>query len=269
MNIIKKFLIITSLCFVSLPSIASEWKKSIYEKEEMFPLPYQLFIPDDTTSKLPLVIYLHGYGEGGTDNLVQIYPGAAMGASWFSAKPQDIQQAYILAPQTVSDIGWGKDEGSWEKDYIMGSIEKRENPPLTQPMESLFALIDEVAATYPIDHTRIYIVGISMGGQGVWNAVLHRPDFFAAAIPICGYGDYVQFADRLTSLPIWAFHGNRDNIVDVQTTRAMVNAIHQAGGSSALLRYTEVEGGGHIDAWTYAHKDLSMWHWLLQHQKIN
>ncbi len=265
----KRFLIIIGLCGIALTSFAGEWKKSIYEKEEMFTLPYQLFIPDDTETKLPLVIYLHGYGEGGTDNLVQTYPGAAMGASWFSAKAQDIQQAYILAPQTISEIGWGKDEGSWEKNYIMGSIEKRENPPLTKPMESFFALLDEITASYPIDPARIYIVGISMGGQGVWNAILHKPELFAAAIPICGYGDYVQFANRLVKLPIWAFHGDNDDIVDVQATRAMVDAIHQAGGTSALLRYTEVQDGGHVEAWTEAHKDLSIWHWLLQHQKSN
>jgi predicted peptidase len=96
-------------------------------------------------------------------------------------------------------------------------------------VKTLLATLDE----HPVDRSRIYLTGLSMGGYGSWDLAVRHPDWFAAIAPICGGGD-VDLAHRLALTPLWAYHGDADTAVPVKRSRDMVGAIRHAGG---LPRY--------------------------------
>jgi predicted peptidase len=120
-------------------------------------------------------------------------------------------------------------------------------------------LIDELVAKYPIDKTRIYITGLSMGGFGTWDLICRYPGVFAAAVPICGGGD-IKKAALLKNTPIWVFHGSIDNVVKVVLSRNMVNAIKASGGKP---KYTEYKGIGH-NSWEKAYQEKGLLEWLFR-----
>ena len=113
-----------------------------------------------------------------------------------------------------------------------------------------------------VDTNRIYVMGLSMGGYGTWDAIHRRPDFFAAAVPICGGGDKSN-AKKLAHLPIWAWHGEKDNVIKPTKSRDMIDAITKAGGSP---KYSEIKGRGH-NSWVDCWKSQQMWTWLYSQRK--
>jgi predicted peptidase len=119
-------------------------------------------------------------------------------------------------------------------------------------------LVDKIVAEEPVDTKRIYVIGMSMGGYGTWEAIQRWPDFFAAAVPICGGGDVTQ-AGKLTSLPIWAWHGEADDQISVEKTRAMIDAIVAAGGHPKVTYLPKV---GH-NSWSKAFADRQVVDWML------
>ena len=236
-------------------SVKGEWSKKTFENNG-FTLPYQIYTPKDTKNKkLPLVIYLHGTGEAGTDNEAQMYKGKNIGPDYFSSPEiQGIQAAYVLAPQTPKDMRWAS---TTLDEYDLSTT------PVTPSMEALLKLIDEVSKKYPIDTDRIYIAGLSRGGQGTWNAALLKPEKFAAVVPIAGSGG-VKDAGKLSKTAIWVFHGDEDEVTKVNYSRNMVFAIIKAGSTPDLLRYTEIRGGNHEASWLTAHKNSDLYSWMIQ-----
>src|SRR5690606_23701288 len=99
--------------------------------------------------------------------------------------------------------------------------------------DAIMALLDELIATYEVDASRIYLTGLSMGGWGTWNLAITNPSRFAAIVPICG-GEKPAKASALKDVPIWAFHGAKDEVVPVSESEAMVNAINEIGGNAKL-----------------------------------
>lgn len=237
---------------------AAEWEKGAYNYND-FSLPYQLYTPSgEIEESLPLVVVLHGSYEAGTDNEHHMLKGSNIGPDYFARKKiQDIQKAYILAPQTPVDIRWASTEIA-PYDF--------DNTPITVSMEALLKLINELKIKDQIDSSRIYLIGLSRGGQGVWNAAMHSPDLFAAIVPISGSAS-PKHGHLLKDQYIWAFHGDKDEITNVEYTRDMVDAILKQGGSTSKIRYTEIEGGDHADSWLTAYSGTDIWHWMLKHQK--
>jgi len=143
------------------------------------------------------------------------------------------------------------------------------NPPKTLadlkscPPEALgigarlaFEVVDSLLAELPIDRTRIYVTGHSMGGAGTWHMIAHRPRFFAAAVPVCGH-PLPETAPLVKDVPIWNFHGATDDVEPVETSRVMIEAIRKAGGRP---RHTEYPGVGHtVFAWAYTEPALVEW----------
>jgi predicted peptidase len=111
-------------------------------------------------------------------------------------------------------------------------------------------MLDDVMGSYPVDHRRIYLTGYSMGGYGSWYLAARRPALFAAVVPCCGGGD-VTSAERLVGIPFWAVHGDEDDIIPVDATREMIDAIRRLGGDP---RYSELQGVGH-GCWTQTYSD--------------
>ena len=95
-----------------------------------------------------------------------------------------------------------------------------------------------------------------MGGSGTWDFITRHPGIVAAAIPVTGVGDPSR-AGVIANLPIWAFHGTRDEISPIENARAMQRALSALGGKA---RFTEYEGVGH-DSWsrTYSERDTFVW----------
>jgi len=206
-------------------------------------LPYRLFIPDENARKapLPLVLYLHGSGGIGTDNLKQISAGNSTGTHvWTTAEAQRKHPAFVLVPQLPEDREW-----------------KAPKPAAWSPFnETVLQIVAVVSREFAIDADRIYVTGQSLGGYGTWDIIAKHPDVFAAAVPLCGGGD----ASRIVAarrMPIWAFHGAKDEAVPVTESRELVTALKRVGSP---VKYTEYNGVGH-DVWTraYADKDLADW----------
>ncbi len=123
-------------------------------------------------------------------------------------------------------------------------------------------LVEEVAFSDYCDNRRLYAVGASMGGYATWQIAMSMPSYFAAILPICGGGMYWN-AERLKHIPVWAFHGDRDPLVDVGESRHMVEAVKACGGDARL---TVVPNCGH-EAWVTAYSDPTVFEWLLSHSK--
>jgi predicted peptidase len=210
-------------------------------------MPYRLFTPTgyDQQRKYPLVVWLHGAGGAGRDNLRQISGDQIPGTrTWTRPENQAKYPAFVLAPQSP---------GRWAE---LG------DDTLSAPLLLVVEIVDLLKSQLSIDPQRIYVAGQSDGGFGVWDVIIKRSELFAAAIPVCGGGDPTRAA-RVARMPIWAFHGDADETIPVTASRQMVQAVTKAGGSP---RYTEYKGMGH-DVWTRAFAEPGLVDWLFaQHR---
>jgi predicted peptidase len=129
-------------------------------------------------------------------------------------------------------------------------------------MDIVLDLMDDFIASNPVDPDRVYVTGPSMGGFGTWDAIQRRPERFAAAVPVCGGGD-ATLAKQIARVPVWAFHGARDPVVNPKRSRDMIAALKAAG---AKPRYTEYENVAH-SAWIPAYADDEMFKWLFSQRR--
>lgn len=205
-------------------------------------LPYLLYLPPDykpdSVQKWPLILFLHGAGERGDDlELVKKH-----GIPKVVEERQDFP-FIAVAPQCP--------EGEWwqEKTRILS------------------ALLDEVMAAYAVDPDRIYLTGLSMGGYGTWSLATAYPERFAALAPICGGGlSIVGFPERacvLKEIPIWVFHGARDEVVRIEESEKLVTALKACDGNVRFTVYPEAEH----DSWTETYDNPELYEWLLQQHR--
>lgn len=244
----------TILVFVLLSLISPQQLRTIEQREKILTpkvfrtLPYRLFIPlhYDQKKKYPLVVYLHGGGGRGNDNLKQIDGGNGYLIDFFTSdKTQEQYPSFVVAPQSPGE-GW---------------IEQDSITP-TRYLPLVYDLISELERTYSIDAARIYVAGQSMGGFGTFAIISEHPSTFAAGVALCGGGDQTKVA-RLTNVPIWVFHGAKDESVDVERSRTIVAAIKSAGGK---VRYTEYPDTGHI-IWPMVVKETELLPWLFTQRR--
>jgi predicted peptidase len=211
-------------------------------------LKYRLMKPADfdPNESYPLVIFLHGAGERGDDNSIQLKHGMSE-----FCKPAVRQKypCYVLAPQCPKNQRWA--DVDWSQDQV--ALPENVSPSMKLVLEVVDRMLEDAA----VDKNRIYITGLSMGGYGTWDALYRRPKFFAAALPICGGAD-PQTAERIKDIPVWCFHGGDDKVVSVEFSRVMMAALKNAGGSP---KYTEYEGVGH-DSWTATYSNPEIFEWL-------
>lgn len=199
---------------------------------------YLLFLPKDygkTDQKWPLLLFLHGAGESGTDlNKVKVHGPPKL----VEEKPENFP-FIVVSPQADGP-----------SPYV-----DRWNPKL------LAELVDHIAATQAVDTDRIYVTGLSMGGYGTIRLVANYPDKFAAALPVCG-GGWNNYADALAKVPMWFVHGDADTAVPVEYSLTLVKAIRAKGGQPRL---TILENVGH-DSWTSTYANPDFYTWLLSHR---
>jgi len=206
-------------------------------------MPYRLFIPRgyDAQKNYPLILWLHGGGGRGTDNVKQISEGNASGSHiWTTPANQATHPSFVLAPQCPEGEMWT-------------SIDTAKS---TDQLKLVLELLVAIQKEFSIDLNRLYVAGQSMGGLGTWSLISEHPGIFAAAIPVCGGGDET-LAPRLVKTAVWAFHGALDQSISANRSRQMVAAIRKADGSP---RYTEYPDLGH-NSWdrAFAEPDLLPW----------
>jgi predicted peptidase len=216
-----------------LPAGQSPQKPEKLDTQIRVTLDYLIYLPPDYGQKnnWPLLLFLHGAGERGSDlDLVKKHG---------PPKLIDRGNAFpfiVVSPQCPKGRAW-------------------------QPME-LTALLDDVIAKYKVDQDRICVTGLSMGGFGTWALAAYSPNRFAAIVPICGGGEPF-WAKRLAHLPVWVFHGAKDPGVPLRRSQEMVDALKKAGGNVKFTVYPEA---GH-DAWTATYDNPKVYEWLLQQKR--
>jgi len=199
-------------------------------------LPYLLYLPEDYNQKKSFgcILFLHGAGERG-DELKKLKKIALP-----KILEKNKQFSFIvISPQCP--------EGAWWTDYN----------------EMLIQLLDHVIQNYKVEESKIYLTGLSMGGFGSWSLACQFPEQFAAVAPICGGGEPDTARRKLKNMPVWAFHGKKDQAVPLYRSQEMVNAINEAGGNAKLTIYTDADH----DAWTAAYNDQNLYEWFLKHKR--
>jgi predicted peptidase len=199
---------------------------------------YLLFLPEDygrEKKSWPLMLFLHGAGERGSDiEKVKVH-----------GPPKIVQTKkdfpfIVVSPQCPEDEWW------------------------TDKTEMLINLFDDIVARYDVDTERIYLTGLSMGGYGSWALASKYPDRFAAVVPICGGGDPI-LARTLKDVPIWAFHGAKDSVVPVEESKRLVEAVNARGGNAKLTIYPDANH----DSWTETYNNPKLYDWLLEHRRMS
>jgi predicted peptidase len=217
-------------------------------------LNYRLLTPEgydaNATATYPLILFLHGAGERGTDNKAQL----KWGGKQLAIDLQAAGKCFVVAPQCPPGKQWVNTP--WAKgSYSTAKV------PISDELKMAIEAVEKSAADFKIDKSRIYVMGLSMGGFGTWDAIARRPDLFAAAVPICGGGD-PSIAGTLKSVRIWTFHGDADTAVPVAGTREMAEALKKAGRTDADFVYTEYPKVGH-NCWSKAWETKGLWEWIL------
>jgi predicted peptidase len=240
------------------PSLAKAFAPHVHLSRNGERMPYRLFSPAGLVPgrTYPLVVFLHGAGGSGTDNAKQLEGGNVFGALvWTLPANQARHPAFVVAPQ--SDWNWPctivdpKNPPKKASDIVLC-------PPgaLGIGARLAFEVIDHLLASLPIDHARVYVTGHSMGGAGTWHMIAQRPSLFAAAVPVCGRG-HPETAPRIKDVPIWNFHGARDDIEPIASSRAMIDALREAGARPRHTEYPEL--GHNAFAWAYTEPALVEW----------
>ena len=216
-------------------------------------LPRRSYVPPEAANgPRPLILFLHGGGESGSNNTAQVNGNIDNLLS--EAKRRG---AYLYAPQTNS---------SWGDMITNGRV---------------MSMVDRAIFEQSINTNRLYVTGLSRGGGGAWNFLSSYGDRFAAGVPICGIAPMTGFLSaNLLDEPIWAFHARDDATVNVSNSRNRINGILAAAGQTPPeypgsgdfqfdaatldLHYTEYASGGH-GIWPRVYATPAMYDWLFAH----
>jgi predicted peptidase len=221
-------------------------------------LPYRLYIPRgyDPKNKYPLVVFFHGSGGRGTDNVKQLTDQTAP-LVFVRPENQAKWPVVMLAPQCPPgqqwvDMPWGAPTGKG----------KQPAAP-TWPMAAAIALVDQVSVDYPaVDARQIHVTGMSMGGYGTWDAAIRNPAKWKSAVIVCGGYDETTVAPIIGAhLPVWAFHAADDPTVPIARSRQMIAALRARGGTPKYTEYPASEHHGHF-SWRPAYSDPELLPWM-------
>ncbi|HXG47861.1 MAG TPA: prolyl oligopeptidase family serine peptidase [Methylomirabilota bacterium] len=247
---VLRFLLV--LAVASGPALAAASDPDLMQHRKSFQrkltqkvhLDYLLDLPEGYqprgARRWPLLLFLHGAGERGT-NLAKV---ATHGPPLLAKQGRSFP-FIVVSPQCPAGETWST--------------------------PALLALLDDLHKRYRVDPRRVYLTGLSMGGFGTWALAAAHPERFAAIAPVCGGGDIVQVLlaegerrKALKSLPVWAFHGAKDPVVKAEESERMVRAFRDIGNSHVKL--TVYPEAGH-DAWTETYNNPKFYEWLLEQRR--
>ena len=219
-------------------------------------MPYRMLKPQKLKegAKYPLVLFLHGHGERGDNNEKQLAHGSLL---FSNPSNEDEFPAFVVFPQCENGKEWTAPYD--ERTFMPGGPIPEESYEERLVMD----LLEDLISNYPIDKNRIYIMGISMGGIGTYDLVVRHPDFFAAAVPICGAIN----PERLSAakdVPFYIFQGSDDHTVPILAGREAYKALKAAG---ADVKYREYYGADHSETWIDAFNNPDLLPWMFSQKK--
>ncbi len=221
----------------NMPEFEYGWYTDLL-REISLPYRYSMPLNYDENKKYPIIMFFHGNGSIGTDNSSHLWGITNV----FSVAGDIAREAIVVLPQTPDEWSVNGNNGSLD-------VVKR--------------LTDNLIKEKNGDKDRIYITGLSLGGFATWDILAEYPDYFAAAVPVCG-GVYTRNYESYVNTPIWTYHGNADNIVPYQSTKTTYDWVIEAGGKK--IKLIELNGIGH-NAWDYAYRDREMLSWLFSQKR--
>lgn len=206
-------------------------------------LPYQLLVPKDYAAgdakAWPLIVWLHGSGEKGTDNKG---PVSRVGGTFLTDGAN--ARAFVLVPQCPDGMAWH-------------GVGLNKQPAVTDASRLLLLAIADVVREFRLDDRRVYLGGFSMGAIGTWELLARYPGAFAAAFPIAGAAaERPALPPLVKDVPVWAFNGDKDAYVSVEQARQIVDDLRALGSP---IKYTEYPGVGHQHAQALADPRLLEW----------
>lgn len=224
------FSVLCSAGAVAQKDAAGTFKTEVVQKKQ---LGYLLHTPENRKEKKPLIVFLHGSGERGSNiDMVKVHGPL----KYMQAHSLD---AYVLAPQCPENEYWDE--------------------------EVLYRLVQKTIKENNIDEKRIYLTGLSMGGWGAWNLAFAHPDMFAALVPIAGFVDRVPMIEncKIKDIPIRIFHGLMDDVVDVAYSTIIYKKLKPC---SRDIQLTIFDDANH-DSWTRVYDDPAIYEWMMQQKK--
>lgn len=236
----------------------AQFSKDVFVSQSGDSLLFQQLQPNEVEANTiyPLVLFLHGAGERGNDNEAQLQHGANM---FTNPVNQEKHPTFALFPQCPTDSFWAP----INRNGIKANNFFPYNAPTTSTLQAVKELLDKFIENNPIDPNRIYIMGLSMGGMGTFDMVCRYPDFFAAAIPICGGVNTLRLEEIETLTTFRIFHGDADSVVPVSFSR---DAYKTLKAKSVDVQYIEFPGVNH-DSWTSAFNKDDFMEWLFKQRK--
>lgn len=252
----KIFLILGLLAFAMAAAAQSlTYDRKVFTASDGTDLNYRMLSPDENAKgkKFPLVIFLHGLGERGDDNEKQLLHGGQM---FLNPVVREKYPSYVVFPQCPETAFWAYNQVP----SSFGLLKKEDKMPA--PFNAVKELIDVFLAYPDIDPSRIYIMGISMGGMATFDMVDRFPEIFAAAVPICGFVETERLKD-IEGVNFRIYHGDADPVVPVEFSREAYKVLKKAG---ANVEYREFPGCQH-DSWNPAFNTTDFLEWLFKQKK--
>ncbi|MBS0026897.1 alpha/beta hydrolase-fold protein [Chitinophaga sp. 22321] len=259
-----KILLLACLLSTGMVAAAQDFSQYTYQtfSRKGDTLRYRLLLPANykPRKKYPLIVFLHGAGERGSDNNAQLLHGGEM---FLRDSIRQNYPAFVLFPQCPVNQTWAPMR--FDRDST-GKVIRADFPldgDATPPTALLNPLLDSLLASGKVDTKRVYIGGLSLGGMGTFYMITTRPGLFAAAFPICGAGNVAEAGRFAKKVPVWIFHGGEDKVVPVEASRAYHAQLKSLGAEE---KYTEYPGVGH-NSWDNVFVEPELMNWLFQHKK--
>lgn len=254
--------IISVVCvLISLLSLSAQetYQKETFISSRGDTLPYRLLRPETVKAgeKYPLVLFLHGAGERGNDNERQLTHGGQM---FLNPVNREKHPAFVLVPQCPVSGYWAYMERP--ASFMPGEMPL--DAPLTPVFRTVKNLLDTYLAMPQVDKNRVYIIGLSMGGMGTFDMAIRYPEIFAAAVPICGTVNPARLK-AAKQVKFRIFHGDADNVVTPEGSRAAYRALKAAG---ADVEYIEFPGCNH-GSWNPAFNYPGFMEWIFSQKKTS
>lgn len=245
--------------FAKAQNVSPYQKKVLIEGADT--LPYMVLLPEnfDANKSYPLILFLHSAGERGNDNEKQLIHGFNL---FLEDSIRKNYPAIVVFPQCSESSFWSNIIISVDSATNKRSFGFDPGGEPTTAMKLLLALLPRLNIDYKLDKSRLYVVGLSMGGMGTFELVRRVPNTFASAFPICGGAD-TSTAKLLKPTAWWIFHGLRDNVVDPQFSKNMAAALKNNVTEGKLTLYPDANH----NSWDSAFKEPDLFPWIFSHKK--
>tara|TARA_R110001583_G_scaffold145096_1_gene297122 strand:+ start:65690 stop:66484 length:795 start_codon:yes stop_codon:yes gene_type:complete len=258
-------IIYTIISFLLISTVLFSQENSLFKKKQFVQnldtLNYRVLFPKNFSKekKYPVVLFLHGSGERGNDNELQLTHGSSL---FLQKNTRENFPAIVLFPQCSLDDYWSDVEIDRSTKPITFKFQNKAEP--TKSLGLVIQLMDSLLQKSFVKKDQVYVMGLSMGGMGTFEILARRPDLFTAAVPICGGGNPSTAKLYAKNTKLWIFHGAKDDVVSPQFSIEMVKGIMNAGGSPNFTLY---ENANH-NSWDAAFAEPNLLPWLFSKKRI-